>query len=263
MRLRIRLKLDREVVVPINHQHLMAGIIYQYLERADAHYASFLHDDGYAASEETEDRRRFKLFTFSPLRAARRRVKGSLLYLGPGMADWLVSSPVERFLREYATGLLSMGEMRVGSVQLPIVSVESLPTPTIGERMSFTCLSPIVSSETVYANGTRSTRYRLPDDPGFGEAVRQNLLSKCRALTGRLPQDDRLDLAFDRDYFCRQESRGTKLIEFKGIYIRGAFAPLELRGSAELIRIGYECGLGEKNSSGFGMVMTVYVNPHN
>lgn len=254
MRLRVGFRLDREIVVPINHQHLMAGVVYQYLECADADYASFLHDDGYAVSEEAEDRRRFKLFTFSPLRCARRRVQGRLLFLGPGMADWLVSSPVEKFLTEYATGLLAFGEMRVGSATLPIVSVESLPSPQITERMRFTCLSPIVSSETTYENGTRSTRYRLPGDPGFSEAVRQNLLGKCRALMGRAPADDRLHLEFDRDYLSRAGGQGTKLIEFKGINIRGAFAPFTLTGSPELIRIGYECGLGEKNSSGFGMV---------
>jgi CRISPR-associated endoribonuclease Cas6 len=255
MRLRVCFRLDRPIVVPINHQHLMAGVVYRYLECADADYAEFLHNEGYAASEGGEDRRRFKLFTFSPIRATRRQANGSVLRLGPGMAEWLVSSPVEKFLTEYATGLLSFGEMRAGTATLPIVSVESLPTPATAETMRFTCLSPIVSSETTYEGGARSTRYRFPDDPAFSESIRQNLLGKYAALYGRAPADDRLSLTFDRDYLARQPHGGTKLIEFKGIHIRGAFAPFTLTGSPELIRLGYECGFGEKNSSGFGMVL--------
>jgi CRISPR-associated endoribonuclease Cas6 len=30
--------------------------------------------------------------------------------------------------------------------------------------------------------------------------------------------------------------------------------PFTLSGNSELIKVGYECGFGEKNSTGFGMV---------
>jgi CRISPR-associated endoribonuclease Cas6 len=270
MRLRVALELEREAAVPINHQHLLTGVVYRFLEAADADYAAFLHGEGYAVSPPLsppsqggvrnersqggaqEDRRRFKLFVFSPLRAKRRRADGVILRIGPGPVEWLVSSPVEKFLTEFATGLLSAGVLQVGTLTLPIAQVEALPEPEFGDTARFTCLSPIVVSVTETREGRRVTRYLRPDDPAFGERVRLNLLAKYAALYGALPSDDRLTLTFDAAYLAR--NRGTKKITYKEIEVVGAFAPFQISGSPELIRVGYTSGLGEKNAGGFGMV---------
>ena len=36
--------------------------------------------------------------------------------------------------------------------------------------------------------------------------------------------------------------------------VKGTLAPFRLQAPKELIEVGYECGFGEKNSQGFGMV---------
>ena len=46
----------------------------------------------------------------------------------------------------------------------------------------------------------------------------------------------------------------TRLVDYKGTKIRGVVAPFHVIGAPELIHIGYECGFGDKNSMGFGMV---------
>lgn len=46
----------------------------------------------------------------------------------------------------------------------------------------------------------------------------------------------------------------TRLIDYKGIKIRGVMAPFTARGNVELLKLGYSAGFGEKNSLGFGMV---------
>jgi CRISPR-associated endoribonuclease Cas6 len=278
MRLCVTLEVERNVVVPLNYQHQLSSAIYHFLETADADYAQFLHTEGYAplqkdkggkisnekddryhpssfGSHPFQERRRFKLFTFSQLWAARSRVGQGRLHVLPGPVTWWVSSPLEKFLREFATGLLSAGMLRVGSTILPIAQVETLPTPDFRETMRFKCLSPIVAAVAENTSEKRWTRYLRPKDPAFSERVRANLLAKYSALHGTTPADDRLLLAFDTEYLAKH--KGTKLITFKEIQIVGAFAPFILTGSIELIRIGYECGLGEKNAAGFGMVEVV------
>lgn len=253
MRLRVVLEIPKAVAIPINHQHLMTGAVYRFLERADAGYARFLHDEGYSDEEgEPAGRRRFKLFTFSPLRAPQRRVQGAVLWLGPGIAEWLVASPVHKFLMEFASGLLAEPLLQVGAQSFPVVLAETLPAPLFSERQAFTCLSPVVVAVADERDGRRSTRYLRPGDPEFGERARQNLLRKHRALHGSLPADPSLSLAFDAHYLAQR--RGTKLIDFKGIRIVGAFCPFTLTGSPDLMALAYDCGLGEKNSSGFGMI---------
>lgn len=253
MRIRVELHLDRPIALPINHQNILTGVIYSFLEQGDAEYARFLHDDGYLASQDERDHRRFKLFVHSPLRSRRRRVAGSVLQLGPGTAEWLISSPVDDFLTSFAVGLMAAGELDLGRMRIPIVMVQTLTAPDMRETMRFTCVSPIVVSVTERQNGVVHTRYLVAEDAEFSERVRQNLLAKYSALRGgALPADDRFSLCFDQDYLARH--RATKLVEYKGIRVRGMLAPFEVQGSPELMQIGYHAGFGEKNAAGFGMV---------
>ncbi|MBV9470974.1 MAG: CRISPR-associated endoribonuclease Cas6, partial [Abitibacteriaceae bacterium] len=175
--------------------------------------------------------------------------------LQPGAVEWYVASPVEKFLQEFATGLLACHRLQVGQAALPIAQVETLPPPEFSATMHLKCLSPIVVGVGETSDGQRKTRYLRPKDPGWSERIGQNLLGKYAALHGGAPPDTRLALHFDPEYLAIH--KGTKLITYKDIQMVGAFAPLRLTGSPDLVRIGYECGLGEKNAGGCGMVEVV------
>ena len=254
MRLQIHFMLERPVVIPIDHLHALQGLVYRLLGTSDGEYARFLHEEGYRVVG--EGRKRLKLFVFSGLRvaASRRRLEGDWLHLAPGPIEWFVSSPREDFLVHSATGLLSVGtQVPLAGASLTVTGVEALPTPTFGERERFTCQTPVVASVALPEGGTYYLR--PSDSAAFSEAVRANLLRKYGLLTGSTPSDDRLQLEFDAGYLADPKHRGgTKLTRFKEIQIVGAFAPFTLSGSPELIRLGWECGLGEKNSAGFGMI---------
>lgn len=247
----IRLQLNRAAYLPLDHQDLLAGLVYRLLAKSDEEYARFLHNEGYGLPDAGS--RRYKLFVFSGLRApkSRRRVEGRLLRLAPGEVTWLLGSPMSDFLTHSATGLFAAGQaVHVGEVALTVTSLECLPQPDFRHRTRFTCLSPIVAAVPREEGGTR---YLTPaDGAAFSEAVRRNLVRKFTLAQGEPPPDASLVLEFDAEYLAR--SSGTKLVTFKGVEIKGAFAPFTLRGSTELMRAGWECGLGEKNSGGFGMV---------
>lgn len=252
MRLVVHGLLARETPFPINHQGLLAGLVYHLLGVSDPDYARFLHDEGYRPADDRAQR--FKLFTFSWLHARRRRVTGGTLYLGPGPVDWFLSSPVHDFLVHGTTGLLAAGSvLRVGPAELPIVGIESLPAPVFGNVAHFTCLSPIVAT---LPRPDGSTQYLRPcDSDAFSEAVRRNLLKKHALIHGGPPRNDTLRLDFKAAYLAKDTKHGgTKKITIKNTDHIGAFAPLTLTGSPELIQTGFTCGLGGKNSAGFGMV---------
>ncbi len=253
MRLLIECELRRETPFPMNHQHDLMALAYRLVACGDEEYASFLHNQGYAANE---GGKRVKLFCFSGLRCRNRRAAGGTLWLGPGVVTWLVSSPVEAFLQYFATGLLSEGVVTVGEQRLPIAQVQTLPPPDFARGAArFTCLTPVVASiPRPEAEGGGTTYLRPRDGSAFSAAVRNNLLTKYGALCGRLPADDRFDLRFDTDYLARDAHGGTKKVTIKGIEVVGAQAPFAASGSAELLELMYACGAGEKNSAGFGMV---------
>jgi len=255
MRLRVTLQVEQPITIPLNYQYQLASAVYGFLEESDADYASFLHSEGYAPPEAEPEglRRRFKLFVFSQLRATRSRVQGDRLHLRPGSVEWQIASPVEPFLTNFASGLLTMGALRIERACLPVAVAETLAQPEFTSPLRCKCLSPIVVA--VHDSNHRTPRYLRPDDPEFSKRVRQNLLAKYKVLHGHSPEDDNLTLTFDADYL--RTHRGTKLVSYKGIQIVGAFCPFTLLGSTELMRMAYECGLGEKNSNGFGMMEVV------
>ena len=248
MRIKILADVGKGLTLPINYNHQLTGIIYCFLAESNAEYASFLHNEGYLA-----DQKRFKLFTFSQLMAKRRRIIGGTLHFRSPLI-WYISSPVERFLQHFADTLLREGHLSLGQQRLQIRDVSVPRIPRFHPSMRFRCLSPIVMSTVRHRDGEMSMHYCLPDDPGFSELIRQNLMRKHAAIFGHPPDDDTLRFRFDSDYIDRRRGRVTRLVDYKGIQIRGVMCPFRVSGSPALIKTGYECGFGDKNSAGFGMV---------
>ena len=248
MRIKIIADVGEGITLPINYNHLLTSAIYRFLTESNPEYASFLHNEGYG-----DEQRRFKLFTFSQLMAERRRVTGDRIRFGSTLA-WWVSSPVETFLSHFADTLLTEGRLTLGGHQLQVKDVSVPRIPRFQSEMRFRCLSPITMSTVRERDGKQVMHYCLPDDPAFSGLVRQNLIRKHEVIHGRLPSNDAFTLEFDKNYIDRKRGRVTRLIDFKGIKVRGVLCPFSVSGSRALIQIGYECGFGDKNSAGFGMV---------
>ncbi len=110
-------------------------------------------------------------------------------------------------------------------------------------------------------NGKQVMHYCLPEDPALSELIRQNLIRKQEAIHGRAPYDNTLTFRYDANYINRRRGRVTRLVDYKGIKIRDVLCPFNVSGSVALIQTGYECGFGDKNSAGFGMVeASIYFN---
>ncbi len=254
MRLHITLHLDRRTTIPADHLHELQALIYRFLDRSSPEFASFLHEKGYTSTE-PGDSRHFKSFVFCGLRVdrSRRTLQNGELTILPGSVEWYLSSPNEDFLRHLVTGLLCRGEtVQVANARFEIVQASSLPAPDFREREEYTCLSPIVAAVPLPDGGTR---YLMPaDGEQFSEAVRANLLRKFSVLMGKPPAETDFRLEFSPKFLNDPARPTTKLTDFKGIKIRGAFAPFNLTTSPELHTFAHDTGLGEKNSAGFGMI---------
>ena len=248
MRMKIIADIGEKLTFPINYNYQLTGVIYRFLAESNAEYASFLHNEGYLAGQ-----KRFKLFTFSQLMAKHRRINGRTIHFSSPLI-WYISSPIASFLRHFADTLLNEGRLFLGDHSLGIREVQVLRLPRFQREMRFRCLSPIVMSTVQQRGGQRSMYYCLPDDPAFSKLIRQNLIRKYEAIHGRAPHDDTLTFVFDKDYIDRRRGRVTRLVDYKGIKIKGVMCPFRVSGSPALIQTGYECGFGDKNSAGFGMV---------
>ena len=247
MRIKVLADVGEGLTLPINYNHLLTGVIYRFLAESSPEYASFLHDEGYGVGQKY-----FKLFTFSQLMAERRRITGDRIHFGSPLT-WYISSPVEQFLTHFADTLLTEGVFSLGHRPLPIRDVTVPRIPRFRSEMRFRCLSPIVMTTVREWNGKRAMHYCLPDDPALSELIRQNLIRKHHAIHGRPPHDDTLTFTFSKSYIASRQGRVTRLVDYKGIKVRGVLCPFRVSGSVPLIQVGYDCGFGDKNGAGFGM----------
>ena len=248
MRIKILADVSEGLTLPVNYNHLLTGVIYHFLNASNPEYASFLHDDGYFFAG-----KRFKLFTFSQLMAERRQIIEGKIHFG-SVLSWYVSSPVERFLSHFADTLLTERRLSLGKHQLQVKDVSVPRMPCFQPEMRFRCLSPIVMTTVREYNGKPSMSYCRPNDAAFSNLIRQNLLRKHETIYGHAPHDDALEFAFDQHYIQKRQGRVTRLVDYKGIKIKGVMCPFRVSGSVALIQTGYECGFGDKNGAGFGMV---------
>ncbi|HDR05695.1 MAG TPA: hypothetical protein ENN84_10700 [Candidatus Marinimicrobia bacterium] len=142
-----------------------------------------------------------------------------------------------------------------------VENVESLPERFFDSRESFVCKSPIVVSTMMdRPDGKRSVHYLnyliQKEREHFIENLWQNLVRKYEVLyqqpyLGEYP----FAFHFDPEYIARYNGKIGKWIVVKqGIKVLGMEAPFFIEAEPDLIRVGYDCGFGEKNGSSFECV---------
>ncbi|MGH7491430.1 MAG: CRISPR-associated endoribonuclease Cas6 [bacterium] len=267
MRLKLTLlPLNPRTSVPINYNYPLAAAIYKLLAQASPEYADWLHEKGYRSPAD----RLLKLFTFSRLNIPQARPQGNTLAAGDER-PWLlqIASPMEdEFVQNFVLGLFQQQNLEIGGPgavgRFLIEQVEALAPPVFKETMQFKALSPIVVSTMREHHGKLQPYYYRAHETELGEAIRQNLLQKYQTIQGEAPADTLLVFEIDRGYLERQggPEKVSKLIAIKEgtaeeTRIKGFMCPFTLAGSPELMRVAWECGVGDHNSMGCGMVEVI------
>lgn len=259
MRLRLVLEPRKSFTkVPINYQYPLSAAIYKILQQASPEYAEFLHNRGYSSAAG----RLMKLFTFSKLRIPGGRLRGRALTGSRGGWQLQIGSPMhDEFVQNFVLGLFETAQLTIAAAGIrgdfQIQQVEALAPPAFENTMRFKCLSPLVVS-TMHEHKGRLTPYYLrPDDAGLSEALRRNLEEKHKIIHGPLPEKP--DLFFE---IQKQDKPRSKLITIKEgtpseTQIKAFETYFTLKGSPEMMQTAWECGLGEHNSQGFGMIEAV------
>jgi CRISPR-associated endoribonuclease Cas6 len=253
MRFRLTLELTdlSRNILPLNYQYELSAWIYKVLHFGNPQFATWLHNQGF-----TNDRKQFRLFTFSNLLIRKLRTSQDRLIIQSDHVELTISMLPLDMIQHFITGLFadqifSLGDT-ISQVPLKVASVEAMQEPEFNNRMSFATISPLLVSfkepEEKYA------RYLSPDHPQYGSLFFKNLKEKRQAFDNSWPAEDEKTCVF----------RLLSEPKMKGILIKtgtpeqtkviGYKYDFELTASADLIRFGYYTGFGEKNSMGFGCV---------
>ena len=231
------------LTIPLGYHHQVQGLIYTLLRCGGG---EDIHD------KSTDfGRRQYKLFTFSSLRGGKVAAdRKSLRFKSTAYLD--VRSVRTEFCDALLTGLRSEEPLYLFGQPISVSSIETSDAPITSSSMRIKMLSPLTVHRT-HENGY--TEYLNPLDPDFAEEINANFARKYYEFCGEKPKvhiSIRAENVGARDKYLTLfkkagESGG------KDIYISGWRGEYGLRGSPEHLTFIYYCGLGARNSSGFGM----------
>jgi CRISPR-associated endoribonuclease Cas6 len=262
MRLKIKLNAKDSDSISLNYNYSLSAAIYKLLKLGSEEFASFLHEIGYKSNKKT-----YKLFTFA-LKFESTVLTGNRLQLKSPVAYLYISSPlIEDFIKNFIIGTFEQQTIEIYSgftkTKFIINQAEITPPPVFHDEMNFTLITPMVLSINKIINGTAVQYYFRYDDDidEMNRVFKKNLTNKYEAITNSIYNGEGVKFKWDEDYIDKALRKGKRLSKKVSITkdiknpidVVGIFCPFNTNGDPELIKVGYECGFGEKNSMGFGM----------
>ncbi|HNR26035.1 MAG TPA: CRISPR-associated endoribonuclease Cas6 [Methanobacteriaceae archaeon] len=192
----------------------------------------------------------FKYFTFSQIDVTRRKViPGKGIVALDGKLNFLISSPHNYLIQSMVEGYLDESEVIFKGNKLMVEQVELLKQPTFTKNMNFKTMSPVVARIKREDGKVRDLN---PGDLRFYTALQQNLLRKYNSFYDTYDGDEYVKIVPDVDSVKRKritiEKNGNQT------YHRAYLMRFGMEADPQLVKFAYDCGLGEKNSMGFGMV---------
>lgn len=245
LRLKITMQsLSRDASLPLDNRPF-ASLIYNLIGVADPDAAAFLHGEGVHVVP--GDRKRFKPFVFSRLQQVGKRVRDGRQWLAEGPVEWQIGSPIDELMLMVMAGLSASPVVfiadRQGGAELEAQAIRIIEPPQFVSPMRFKTLSPIFVAVTEMAEGGRPVKRHLrSEDPRFADCVANNLRGKFFGLTGEAANASELSLKF-------VGTPKSQLVQYAGTNHKCCDGVFEVTGDERLIRLGWECGFGEANSS--------------
>ncbi len=238
MRLKISLSSKgRNFLIPYNYNYIISSMIYKKI--ADIDLASKLH-----SSEE------FKYFTFSQIYVPQRKTMKDGIVPKNGKFHLYISSPNDYLIKSLVEGYLEDPEVIFKGKRLLVEQVELLKKPQFKGKMRMKTISPVVARIKREVDGKLKVWDLGPADERFYENLEKNLLNKYISFYGDYDGDNVVKITPN----MKSAKRRRIAIE-KGDnvdYHRGYMMHFDIEADPRLIEFAYDCGLGEKNSMGFG-----------
>lgn len=256
MRFKLTFEVDKAAFgnkIPLSYSYELSSLVYRVLSKSDSAFAHWLHENGFQTGN-----KKFKLFTFSRLQIPQYRIEGDSISILSDTVEWQISFFPERSTQEFIRGVFHEQTFELGTrranVRFLVREISVMPPPTFVETMEFETLSPICISLR-RENG--KVDYLAPDHPEALALIRQNLLNKYSAFHGK--EYGVSDFDFDFEVLSKPKS---VLIAIKSgtpqeTRVRGFMCRFRITAPVELMKIMYESGMGEKGSTGFGMVALI------
>ncbi|MBL3656005.1 CRISPR-associated endoribonuclease Cas6 [Fulvivirga sediminis] len=256
MRLRITLKSESDnCQLPINYQYVVHSWIYSVLQKADAEFSQFLHDDGY------RDRgKAFKFFHFSNLTGLPYQVKGDRIIFDTDYLHLTVGFLLPDAMQKFILGLFYKQRLVLGdkksSATFKVEEVQLLARPHFQTTMNYRAQTPLVISKKEVTD--RYAQYLSPEDGRYEMCFINHMLQKYKIAVPQLVDE----VSAEVDDFIAMQWKLQSAPRKKGVTIKegtpqetqiiGYVYDFEFTAPPKIHQMAYDAGFGEKNSLGFG-----------
>lgn len=255
--------------VPINYNYLLYSALLNILHSSQLRLPNFV-GDSFKSNHILPIN---KLFSFSKLLCPNSKVTQTS-FTGFGDVKLLLTFPLEDDYAPIITNAFkAYGILRLiqnyNNAEFKIKSIRQLPEPEFNSEEKFVMLAPTAVSKTMFQNGYKIIHFYRVHETETEGAIAYNLRKKYELLY-KAKYNGTIEVKFDQNYI---KSKGgseqvSKLItiregrkdEFK---IKGFIAPVSIKSDPEIIRIAYQCGIGEFNCLGLGMLEVVSAEKRN
>lgn len=244
MRIGIELKTAEIVKIPIHYNYYLQSFIYRHLSPL---VAERFHNKGVEYQK-----RIFKLYTFSKILTRLEKIKE--FFRVEDKIYFEIASPFNELLQDLGTNLLKVSDVSIAGTHFSISGINVRKPLDDIERLDFIQLSPITVYSTLQkADGEKKVYYYSPQEREFTNMVHANLLKKYAAFYG-VDYNGKLEFktikvgAHNHKVlkYMKNKEHPTVIKAWEGLY--------RILAEPEMIRLAYDCGLGSKNSQGFGMM---------
>ncbi|MCX7641783.1 MAG: CRISPR-associated endoribonuclease Cas6 [Elusimicrobiales bacterium] len=230
----------RDIILEFSYNKLIQGFIYSNLNE---NLAEKLHEEGFNIGN-----RSFKLFTFSRILAKHKMINNSFHIRSPFKI--VISSINEEFVQDLSLNLIRKKSLKLGDNNIVLEGLEIKKTLKLEstDKLKIKMLSPITIYSTLLTKeGKKKTYYYNPYENEFSDLIKNNLIRKHIAFYNREPIANEFSIT---PISVRKDDE--IIIKYDGFVIKGWLGVYEIRGNEDLVKIAYYCGIGSKNSQGFG-----------
>ncbi len=270
MQIELQFSSSGENVLSFNYQYKLASALYRTLTARAPALAKELHDG--------TQRSRIKLFVFSLFNSEPKpevvKLPDGRNGLKFGKRAWMRFGSIwPELLYQMADALQQAGELNICGQKFHLESLEMVKSPEFRPEMVY---RPFGQAGFIVCPFKKAgkTLYQMPDDsepgiPSCRELIAGNLRHKLLRLReirpdifenimsiGNLSADAVSELPIRVEFLPLSETCAyrTRLVQFKGVNIRGFRAPVRITAPEAVHRIVWETGAGALNSSGWGMM---------
>jgi CRISPR-associated endoribonuclease Cas6 len=230
--LRITLRTERPIVLPLAYNELIHGLLY----KCWSEQAPQLHD------LKLEDGRDYRPFVFGRLEGPCRVDKTAKQIRFFSRISLDVRSPLDGLIDACAIHLANCGHARIGTHELELVNLECRDRLLFPGRALVRLRTPVVAYVTLDSGHKQPFG---PQDSEWLPLIQQNTQRKLAAMC--------MDGGIGLQSIARTETLKKNVTNFKHTYITGWTGDVELASDPSVIALLWSSGLGMSNSNGFGL----------